>query len=403
MAGSRVHVLIGPGPLGLGLIAPVTLACGYDVHLIGRPGGGGVPQFERTLLGGDDEAPQVMHAAGFHCPPPSVVPYELRAAVNGADVVLITTTLRSAIAERIEFVHAVVDACRTDAEVVFAACENTVTVDHERLIDELRARGVRCLATVVDRVCVPRERFAPDTPRRVVCHQHGAWLLETPTNAARFVATMAPAAEVSFTSSRDVLAERRRKRLLMNGTHFAVGLLGHAANVVSLRDAATEPAVLDVAIELLGEYCELLDADFDPADTRRRALRALRIVCSFEDDVARVMSGFRRDGLVGFLAQFEELVAGPARRRARGPEGPPAFQRLAHALVTVIVRGDGYADMDELERGLVVLDEAGDRDAVAAFKAACTGWMPRAWVDAQATQVKRALRSQRARWSPGSR
>jgi hypothetical protein len=392
-------VLIGPGCLGLGLIAPITHACGFEIHLVGRPGGTGVPEFEYTLLGGEDESPRLLRAHAFHCPPRAVVPYELRAALSDADVVLITTTVRQDVVDRVEFVHALVDACASGSEVVFVACENRLTQGHKDLHEQLPARGVHCLTTVVDRVCRERERFAPDKPRRVICHTHGEWVIESAHHAPAFTRVVSRAPEVSFESKERVSAEHARKRLLMNGTHFAVGLLAHEAGEVSMEVAANDPRVLRFAALLLGEFYEVLKPDYDDEETQLRGLRALQVTCTFKDDVPRVMSRFRRGSLDGFFEVFEELIASPARRRATGATAPEPFPTLARALVAIIVRGDSYADADDLERGRVKLTDEADRSTVAAFRTACTGWMPKSWIDAHAGRVARALRSQRARWS----
>lgn len=194
----RVHVLIGPGCLGLGLIAPVTKARGFDVHLIGRPGSSGVAMFEYTLLGGADETLHQVPVSSFHCPPPAVVPYELREVLSAAEIVLITTTVRAGIADRVEFVHALVDACAHDAEVVFVACENRLAPGHRQLLEQLPQRGVECLRTVVDRVCREDAEFTAGRPRRVIGHQHGLWMLELPTRSDNVKALLGPAPEVVF-------------------------------------------------------------------------------------------------------------------------------------------------------------------------------------------------------------
>jgi hypothetical protein len=395
-------VLIGPGCLGLGLIAPVTKACGFDIHLIGRPESSGVAMFEYTLLGGEDETLHQVPVASFHCPPPAVVPYELREVLGTAEVVLITTTVRAGIAGRVEFVHALVDACAHEAEVVFVACENRLAPGHRQLLEQLPHRGVECLRTVVDRVCREDGEFRDDGPRRVIGHCRGMWMLEMPVRASKLAANLRSAPEVVFESGARVEAERVRKRMLMNGTHFALGLLAHAAGEVNMRVAANDPAILRVARALLDEFYALLEPEYDDAETRTRGLDALQVICTFKDDVPRVMSSLRRGSLLEFFAVFEELIAHPARRRASGAQGPEPFRALAHALVEVLVGGESYADALELSQGKVRLSAEADREAINAFRAACTGWMPRSWVDAQKVRVARALRSQRARWSDDS-
>lgn len=188
----------------------------------------------------------------------------------------------------------------------------------------------------------------------------------------------------------------------MNGTHFALGLLAHAAGEVNMRTAANDPAILQVARALLDEFYALLEPEYNDAETRKRGLEALQVICTFKDDVPRVMNSLRRGSLLEFFAVFEELVARPARMRASGAQGPEPFRALAHALVEVLVAGESYADARDLSRGDVRLSAETDREAVKAFRAACTGWMPRSWVDAQKVRVARALRSQRARWSDDS-
>lgn len=343
-----------------------------------------------------------MHVASFHCPPPAVVPYELRGVLGTAEVVLITTTVRAGIAERVEFVHALVDACAHDAEVVFVACENRLAPGHRQLLEQLPQRGVECLKTVVDRVCREDGEFVDNMPRRVIGHQHGMWMLELPTRSDKLKALVGRAPEVVFETGARVEAEHARKRMLMNGAHFGLGLLARAAGETNMRAAANDPAILRVARALLDEFYALLEPEHDDAETRKRGLEALQVICTFKDDVPRVMNSLRRGSLLEFFAVFEELIAHPARMRTSGAQGPEPFRALAHALVEVLVGGESYADAPELARGQVRLSAEADRDAVKAFRAACTGWMPRAWVDAQKVRVARALRSQRARWSDDS-
>lgn len=402
MEGRFVHVLLGAGSLGLCLIAPVTDACGFEIHLVGRPGSAGVPEFEYTLLGGDERRRRRVAVESFSCPPAPSVPFELRAALAAADVVLITTSVRKHIADRVEFVHALVDACRPGAEVVFVPCENRLVEGHEELLDALPARGVHCLTTVVDRVCRRDGKFKPDEPRRVTGHEYGSWLIEAAPGAPRFVAALRQAPEVSFDTKDRVAAEHRRKRMLMNGTHFAVGLLAHAAKQVSMEAAASDPKILRVVRGLLDEFYELLEPEHRAADSRLRGQRVLQVVCTFEDDVPRVMSAFSRGSLIDFFAVFEELIADPGRRRAVGAEGPESFQAVAHALVKIIQDGDSYADQAELQQRAVRLDSDVDAAAVRAFRTACTGWMPQGWIDQSALSIDRSLRSQRARWQPSN-
>lgn len=394
-----MHVLLGPGSLALGLLAPITSGCGFKVHLVGRPGGGGVPEFKRTLTAGIDKRSQPFKVAGFHTSAPQVVPYELREAVSNASVVLITATTRGEIADRIEFVHAIVDASAPGAEVIFVPCENRLAEGHRRLLDQLPARGVHCLATVVDRVCRPAEEFTDEAPRHVVAHQHGEWVLERPARAPAFVALLEQAPEVRFATSQRVAAELRRKLLLMNSTHLGIGLLALQKRQVSMSAAANDPDVQPVAIELLEEFYELLSADLDDAENRQFGAHALQIICSFDDDVPRVMSGFRRAALPEFFNVFKERITTPALRRAAGnAAAPEPFQRIARALVQVLIDDDGYADLADLANGRVDLSTERDRQALAAFREVLTGWMPAGWIDEQERAVRSALGSQYAKW-----
>lgn len=401
MSDTAIHVLIGPGPLGLGLLAPVTAECGFEIHLVGSPGKDAVPAFDLTVgrAGGAAPEPVRYTVASHEGPIHAEIPPALRDGLAEAESVLITTSARGGVADRIGFVHAVVDACAPEAEIVFMACENRLADAHHQLTKELRARGVLCLETVVNRACRARVPFELGEPRHVLAYEVAEWMIEDSAQASVTLGRLDRSDIVRLIPSSRVQPEKDHKLLTVNAPHFSTGMLAAGRGQVNMRHAATDPEIFDNTLKLIGELVSLIEPEQREEDLALRCLATVRVFAFFDDDVQRVLGHPKRSDLEAFLTVFQVRVSALALRRAVGSNAaPPVFQALGQALADMLVRGDLYSDEEQLRSGEITLTEEADEAVVAAFRAAVRGWMPAEWIDAQAARVHRALRSQRAYW-----
>lgn len=179
-----VHVHLGPGPLGQGLVIAVGESLGFELHVIGRPDS----DFERPIKlaivqhGGDavervDIAPRSYSTADDV----EAMPRALLDAVASDAPLLITAALREGIRSRASHIEDLVRMRPPGSETVFIACENAPDPTYSDLKRRLVEQGVECPTAVVNRVCLIRK----GDKGTVWTHQRAEWLIEAQSAAGQ--------------------------------------------------------------------------------------------------------------------------------------------------------------------------------------------------------------------------
>lgn len=404
--GSAVHIGVGDGPLCLGLLAAVTGKAKFERHVIARPN----VEHGKTYLStvymkdGSSEKEVKMPVTSFAAPDGDEVPVRLARALAKAELVLITVALRDGIGQRTPFVHAVVDLCAPDAEVVFAACENSLTQTHLDLIQELRERGVHCPRTIVDRICFWPPPFYGDppaekpNPRHVFSHEVGEWLIERDEEGEadrRLRTALEAAEEVEFIQAERYDAYAARKAWLVNGVHLYVAAAGRVrAEIDLLPDLLSKPRVRTPVEQLAARSTMALELEHGMSVAEEWIDDRMRAIFTLPDSCRRILKSFSRRKVLSFIRGFDARIAAPARI-VNDDGGEVVGYVDAARLVSQLLQGNAYyQDWYELRPG--ELTAASDREAVDAFREALEGWFPQQALDDELRDLASALTSQRA-------
>jgi hypothetical protein len=397
--GGDVHIHVGPSPLGLGLPVAVSLGvAGLETHIVGKPYCRHPNYFSRTVYyrSGSQTVESRIPVASFTSANEDVIPPEIASAVSGAAFVLITVSLRDAVADRAGLILRVIDQIPLSAEVVFIACENTLTDAHKSLIEALPSR-VRHLRCVVDRVCTWEARAdsqrRPPEPRHVVYHEVGEWVIEQPASASKLTRLLGSSPEVRFVAACDLHQYEARKAWFVNGMHTDFAIRGRAANQPDLRLVANDPellGMLQATIDTMQIALELRHGMHVPSDW---ALDRLRVVSQLPDSCDRILESLTRADPGAFLTSFEKRIGEPARLASSVRPIPASLESLAYDLSEILQDGEQYSDWHALESHELTEDR--DAAAVSAFRHAMKGWMPAAFVGREARRLERSLLSQR--------
>jgi hypothetical protein len=400
----NVHIHFGPGPLGLGLPVAVTSSLGnFEIHLVGEPTRPHPAYYVRTVVdrSGAQDTGEVA-VASFTSPARQSVPKELQDAVADASLILITTSVRSAISERVPLIAALCEAADPSAEIVFLACENTVTRAHHALADVIAPRA-KSLPTIVDRVCAwlrtskePNKLSQgepPPFPRHVIHHEIGEWIIQRPTWDSGLPDALAGAPEVVFVDRAEFAAFEDRKLWVVNGMHLDVAIRGRAANQPDLRLVVNDPERLRLLQETVEVLAAALRRKHDMALESQWALDRLRVICQLPDATDRVLNDLQRADPSRFLRAFERRIAEPARVLQPVRALAPCLETLAGTLSELLGDAEQYSDWHSLTGAM--LSERADEAAVSAYVAAMGGWMPDDYIAHGAKQFRASLRRHR--------
>ena len=336
---------------------------------------------------------ETIEVAGFEGPRDSIPPPTVLAAVEQADLVLLTLSMRQEVAARRELILSLVDACPSSAEVVVAVCDNTLTPAHRQLIGELTERGVPCPATIADRVCNrPDGSPAPSDAVRVVTHEVGMLTLVDLPDARLLRERLGQAEEVRFVAARQFAAHRDQKLWIVNGSHLALALRARHYNHSDLRLAAHDADLLRPVQLIVEGMTAALAATHGLTVDPAWALDRERVVMELPDLTERVLRGFTRPGLAAFLERFADCVGRPAAIVKESGDSLDGFDSLARTLTAMLREGGHYTDAFDVKPGDV--SEAADEAAVVAYRKAL-GWMPDHFVATGARELASRLRYER--------
>ncbi len=320
---------VGPSALALGLLIPVALDAEFDVCVIGRPGGKAAPTDYRLSIsgpGGRLEYREVQWWEGA-----SIVdelPDDLLLRIESDEDLLLTGSLRDAIARRHPFMIEILERRPADAETIVLACENTRHADYGKVEETCRRTGAVMLRTVVNRMCVelgPDGESDSDDRRLISAHRLFEWLVERPPGGGSSAILTALARVKGFEVVDDIDARQARKLWMVNGGHQALALSARQGNADhrledllsddrdDLRDHLT-PKVLACLGYLHAAMNEALRAIYPSLqNSLEYSLEHVTAYSEHPDSVARVLSAFRRLNLVPFIEALDKRIAAPAR------------------------------------------------------------------------------------------
>jgi hypothetical protein len=127
---------IGPSPLALGLIVPMSIDAEFDVCVVGRPENTDPPKVFRLSVsgpGGRLEYRAVSWWEGARTV--AELPRDLVDRLASEEELLVTGSLRGAISERHGFIAEVLRLRPAQAETIVLACENAPHGDYEKVRD----------------------------------------------------------------------------------------------------------------------------------------------------------------------------------------------------------------------------------------------------------------------------
>ncbi len=222
-----LHVHIGPSPLGLGLLVPITLAAGFDVCIVGRPGSRNKREYGCASTGPGGSL--LYHRVDWFEGPgqPGDMPEELRTRIASPEPLLLTCTLRKEIAGRRDFIESLLRMRPAKSETLFLPCENAPDSAYEQIANACGGLDVLMMRTVVNRMCIGDD---PDIDgRRMVCaHPLGEWLIERPAEGlGEILLALQTRKEVLIVD--DIEARHDRKLWMVNGAHQALALMARKA------------------------------------------------------------------------------------------------------------------------------------------------------------------------------
>jgi hypothetical protein len=384
-----LHVQIGPSPLALGLLIPSTRAAGFDVCIVGRPGDESPAIY--GCAGTGPEGRLRLHRVAWFVGPSTVndLPNELLERIRSDEPLLLTCTLRDRIAERREFIEALLEMRPEGAETIFLACENAPDAVYEQISDACSNRGVWVLRTVVNRMCIERPRDSY-LRRMVFAHELGEWLIEQPPRSSSILTALETVDEVRVVD--DIDARLARKLWMVNGAHQALALIAWHANLRALRvvgradelesaddmrEAALRPGIIARLAYLHGAMDEALkDGHPGLTDNLDYGIEHVEAYGEHPDSIRRVLGAFRRLDLRTFIETLDIRLAEPARVCARIGRSVEPFEKVFDVFEMLAGNLDAFLDADRVRENPDAISLRDDLSAVAAYEALFDGWVP---------------------------
>lgn len=407
-----LHVHIGPSPLALGLLVPVTLAAGFDVCLVGRPGSRNQREYgcASTGPGGSLRYHQV---DWFESPErPEDLPGDLRARIASPEALLLTCTLRKAIALRRDFVEGLLRMRPEESETLLLPCENAPDSAYEEIALACDGLDVLMLRTVVNRMCIGREPDI-DGRRMVFAHPLGEWLIERPAQTETILPALEAREEVSLVD--DISARHDRKLWMVNGAHQALALMARKGSRAALRiprtdgpnpqrdrdadDLSRSARDVEVAARLSHLHGAMDDAlrkiHPDLTGNLDYAVHHVRAYSEHPDSIARVLEAFRRENLTPFIETLETRLVEAARICARDGRSIEPFSFVFDVFESLASDVDAFLDFKAIRSSPERMDAATDAAAVAAYARLTEGWMPEDEAEKRVKRLTKALSAHR--------
>jgi hypothetical protein len=402
---NSVHIHVGPGQLGLGLVVTTGIGASLPLHLVH-------PDPTRTARSPsmalivcrdqihDDEMP--LDDKLLYCCGSSVggLSESLNHALTSARHCLLTTSLGKAVLEKnfplllaMARARPRVDGCTT----VFIPCENDPGKDpYERFAKQLKALDVDVRQTMVNRLCYWRDT---DPERRmhervVLADRFQEWVIAGKASTPVLEA-LDSLEHVRFVD--DIEPVETRKRWLVNGTHLGLALVAARDRKVRLDRATAEPGKSEwltrlqtMLIATLDERHPGLEGNEEYAAEHRAVWRGHR------DRAGRVLSRLKRSALTDLFDDMERKLGDPARSYVGSAGLTPELRDVFGALHTVVLRHPNkFADFADLAAGKVTLSPEADAAATQAYAALMEGILPSDLVTLRVHQLDHVLATNR--------
>jgi hypothetical protein len=381
-----LHLQIGPSQLALGHLVPSTLAAGFDVCIIGKPGDRSPRKY--GVAGSGPKGRLRYHTVQWFVGPDSLddLPADLLSRIRSAEPALITCTLRDKIAARRPFIEELLAARKGGDETILLACENAPDRIYKEIAAACEAQRVTVLQTVVNRMCIARDRDSKG--RRIVsAHELGEWLIERPEGPSALLGSLTIAEGVELVD--DIEARHDRKLWMVNGAHQALALMGHEGRTGDLRLAEYEPdygaddlrryAQDPQVIALLTELHEAMDDVLGwkhPQLTGNLDYGKKHVIAygEHDDSVDRVLGAFRRLNLAAFIGTLELRLAVPARICFREGRSVAPFDFVFDVFESLVENLDAFQDCGKIREDPDTFDPRVDEGAIAAYFRLVRGW-----------------------------
>jgi hypothetical protein len=399
-AASALHLHIGPGCLGLGLVTATSLDAGLDVYLLARSGSK-LPYDARFKLLVKGESGET--TIPLPVPPLAKADHvedladPVRGLVMDSEDLLVTV---AATTEGLEARHQfLIDLARRRAALgggrrtVVIACENDPGPRHPDLVEALEEVGAECLPTMVNRLCHDLEIDPVDGCHRVTVDEIAEWVIEGGPDGHAALAALAEVEHVDFVE--DVVPFETRKRWLVNGAHLALAILARARNIASIDIAAAAVGRTRWLEQLHEPLIEALEQRHPGlTDNDLYASRQVSAWLRHEDGVTRILRRLRRAEPLPFFDDLERKLIEPLRSL----DHPTNFEPVSYVLDRlhyVLSRAKSYVDYDEFETILPSLPTAVDVQMYARYRSMLVPLVGQAEAQRRADSLGVALESHR--------
>jgi hypothetical protein len=365
-----LHVHIGPGKLGLGLVVAGATEAGLDSHLIASKDSSWVRDEYRIALTGERSTRlRVIDTSRAVSVADLADSTRQRIAENHGEAMLITTAVGAAMEDCVDLIVELAElhAGSGARERVFIACENNLGQCYQGLVDRLQEHGVDCRSTMVNRICPERQPAHDDAAIVVRADPYAEWMIEGEIGGEA-LGRLGDLPFVTFVP--DVEPFQLRKLWMVNGGHLALGLMGRLRRRTSVRTVANEAGPREELRQLQVAVAKALPPEWAVAlgDSEAYGLAQIDPICRTEDSVARILSRLIRADLRPFLEDANRKLGEPARAyRERFGTESPEFREVFRAMHSVLLNLNSYKDSDEVRSGAVNLDRETDREAIVAY------------------------------------
>ncbi len=379
-----VHLNIGPSDISLGLLIPTTIRAGFDVCVVCKPGETGALEFD--VYGSDLTKKPTSHEVKWFEGPDRVedLPGDVRERIGEGEPLLVTTSLREHIKDRLPFIEELLLHARpATAEAIFLACENEPDPAYERVIDVCSETGVHFLRTVVNRICVALPSH--DDRRRVSAHTLGEWLVERPPRPLPMLEALERVPEVELVDDFD--ARYDRKLWMVNGAHQALALMALRGRDEfqldtdageerdDLRQAMEDPQITARISHLHAAMHEALKVKHPHlSDNLDYCTEYLVAYSEHPDSVSRILKSLRRADLTPFLISLQRRLMPPAPICHKRECSIDAFLYVIDVFLELVYNIDTFADRADVRAGAVTLDADEDERAIEYFEGLLIPW-----------------------------